>query len=86
MLKQIIFKLKRLFFKIKNADPYYKCPVFNKEGCSHVDGLLCNFTDCNMINKHFKDKWITCSLCMYEEQCCNKNYGFGCDKGKEIGT
>lgn len=40
-----------LFNKIKelfNSDPVYNCKVYTKIGCSHVDGLLCDFKTCSL--------------------------------------
>ena len=30
-------------------DPIYRCIVFKEQGCSHVDGPLCDFPYCPMI-------------------------------------
>lgn len=34
-------------FSRKN-DPVYSCIVFKQSGCSHVDGMLCDFETCDM--------------------------------------
>ena len=36
-------------------DPVYQCSLYKTEGCSHVDGLLCDFPDCQM-NKNFEEE------------------------------
>ena len=33
----------------KNNDPVKYCEVYKKEGCSHVDGYLCDFPKCSML-------------------------------------
>ena len=38
--------------KIKLSDPVKSCELYKTEGCSHVDGLLCDFPECSM-NKNF---------------------------------
>ena len=35
MINPIKF-IKRIYYRIKNLDPVLKCPVYKKEGCSHV--------------------------------------------------
>ncbi len=35
-------------------DPVKHCAVYKKTGCSHVDGMLCDFPSCSML-KAFKD-------------------------------
>lgn len=37
-------------------DPVKSCPVYKNEGCAHVDGYLCNYPDCPMIEKTLNDK------------------------------
>ena len=31
-------------------DPVYKCNVYKEDGCAHVDGLLCDFPECDINN------------------------------------
>lgn len=45
-----------LYYKWKYGDPYYNCPLFNEEGCVHVDGLLCDYPFCQMMKKYKKNK------------------------------
>ena len=33
---------------IINKDPVMKCELYKKEGCSHVDGFLCDYNKCTM--------------------------------------
>ena len=32
-------------------DPVYNCPYHKKHGCSHVDGLLCDMNNCNILDE-----------------------------------
>lgn len=82
IIMNLIKKLKRFFYKLKNNDPVYKCPIYKKEGCSHVDGLLCYFPNCNVVQQHLGDKWVCCVNCKYQDECCSKQFGFGCYDGE----
>lgn len=31
-----------------NNDPVKHCNLYKEEGCSHVDGMLCDFSTCSM--------------------------------------
>lgn len=45
-----IFKTIKNFYESltdKLNDPVYNCDVYKKEGCSHVDGLLCDMETCS---------------------------------------
>lgn len=33
-------------------DPVYHCNLYIDKGCSHVDGMLCDFPNCSM-NKDY---------------------------------
>ena len=41
--------IKKIIDKLRSSDPVYNCPVFLNEGCAHVDGLLCDYPNCNII-------------------------------------
>ena len=82
----IIQKIKRLYYKFRNDDPVHKCPVYLKEGCSHVDGILCNYPNCSMVHNALGDKWISCVECEHQDLCCSKNFGLGCYEGKLEGV
>lgn len=30
-------------------DPVYSCKIYTQEGCSHVDGYLCDMKTCNIL-------------------------------------
>lgn len=54
-----MFKFFRGLFKrwtvYKLNDPVYSCEVYKSEGCSHIDGILCDMRTCNiLINHHDK--------------------------------
>ena len=36
----------------KNNDPVRYCEVFKHKGCSHVDGFLCDFPICNVLQDY----------------------------------
>ena len=55
MFKIIIKRIKRFFFRLKNSDPLYHCLVWKNEGCSHVDGLLCDYPKCEMLKEYRKN-------------------------------
>lgn len=38
-------------------DPVYNCDVYRKEGCSHVDGMLCDMKTCKILADYRSDKW-----------------------------
>lgn len=53
----LVKKVKTIFSDLKYIhinDPVKKCELFKANGCSHVDGFLCDFPNC-IINKKFKN-------------------------------
>ena len=44
--------MKSLFSK----DPLYSCDVYKKEGCCHVDGILCDVNKCLILKEYVKEK------------------------------
>lgn len=84
-MNRIVNKLKRLYWRWRNSDPVRKCPVYKNEGCSHVDGLLCNFPNCDIYHDYMGDKWTYCPDCQYIDNCGYTNkYGLGCYNGCKI--
>lgn len=50
--------IKRLFMwltGIIDTDPVYSCDVYKKEGCSHVDGYLCDMKTCTILKEYNDD-------------------------------
>lgn len=43
--------IKKIIDKLRSSDPVYNCPVFLNEGCAHVDGMLCDYPNCNIIKE-----------------------------------
>ncbi len=41
--------------KAKENDPVRSCPVHIEIGCSHVDGMICDMRDCNILDKYRED-------------------------------
>ena len=48
MIFEILTKLHH-YLKCKGNDPVYLCEYYKKNGCSHVDGMLCNMKSCNIL-------------------------------------
>ena len=44
-----IYELDHQF--IKSADPVRSCNIYKTIGCSHVDGFLCDFPNCNILKE-----------------------------------
>jgi len=34
---------------MRATDPIHACDLYKAEGCAHVDGMLCDFPDCQML-------------------------------------
>lgn len=49
-MKEILIRFFR-YFSRKN-DPVHSCDLYKAKGCSHVDGMLCDFPECSM-NKEY---------------------------------
>lgn len=41
-----------MIVNILKNDPVRGCNVFKEEGCAHVDGLLCDYPDCDILKEH----------------------------------
>lgn len=78
--------LKRFWYCLLNSDPVRHCPVYKEQGCTHVDGLLCNFPDCPVFRGFMDSRWVGCAECSFLDVCCSKNYGFGCHEGEKAGA
>lgn len=44
----------------RTKDPVHSCALYKAEGCSHVDGMLCDFPECQML-KDWKNADPKCS-------------------------
>jgi len=44
----LIDKCRELVKKFRQNDPVYSCEVYKSEGCSHVDGFLCDMKSCTI--------------------------------------
>lgn len=53
--KKIIFFKRRFILRFKD-DPVYACKVYRKEGCSHVDGILCDYPNCSILKEYLDNK------------------------------
>ena len=38
-----------------NKDPVKHCVVYKTEGCSHVDGMLCDYETCDIRLKYLEE-------------------------------
>lgn len=80
-------RLKRWYWRWRNSDPIKNCPVYKNEGCSHVDGLLCDFPNCDIYHDYMGHKWLFCLDCklFHTDNCGNANkYGLGCYDGHKM--
>ena len=39
----------------RDDDPVMYCKLYKSEGCSHVDGIFCNFPECETLIKWEKE-------------------------------
>ncbi len=37
---------------VNSNDPVKGCPIYKNEGCSHVDGYLCDYPNCDMMQAY----------------------------------
>lgn len=44
-------------------DPVHNCKLYKEQGCSHVDGMLCDFPNCSMNNEYVKEKNNESKMC-----------------------
>lgn len=59
---KIIYRMKlfeRLYIYKRDNDPVYGCKLYKEDGCSHVDGILCDYPNCSILNEYLnKNKEI----------------------------
>lgn len=77
----IIKRIKRFWYRLRNSDPVRNCPVYKNEGCAFADSPYCVSYDCHSLQKYLGHKWTRCGNCKFSDECCSKNYGFGCYNG-----
>lgn len=44
-----MFSILDCFREMRRNDPVHNCAVYKEIGCSHVDGMLCDMTDCQIL-------------------------------------
>lgn len=50
-MRRLLDRIMRLF--ISPDDPVWHCEVYRtKQSCAHVDGPLCDFPKCSMLQEH----------------------------------
>lgn len=64
MLQKLINWIKNMV----NNDPVKYCTVYKREGCAHVDGLLCNFPDCHIYLRDFNPTRSNGIFCETEKE------------------
>lgn len=78
LIVKIINKLKRWYWCWRNSDPIKNCPVYKNKGCSHVDGLLCNFPNCSTYHEYIEqmlsDDWEGDEEIFVPEDECSKPF------------
>lgn len=80
----IIKRIKRIWYRFKNHDAIYSCPIYKSQGCAHVDSPICILRDCDIINKHMDFTWVSCISCQFNDECGSKHYGLGCHNGIRV--
>lgn len=80
----IIKRIKRIWYRFKNRDAIYSCPIYKSQGCAHADSPICIPYDCDIINKYMGSTWVNCISCQLNNECCSKHYGLGCHNGIRI--
>ena len=78
----ILKRIKRLWYRWRNSDPAMRCPVYLNDDCSHVDGMLCNFPDCDTYHKYMGHEWVGCGNCRFLQECSSLKFGLGCYDGE----
>lgn len=84
-MKKFFKAIKRFYYRWRNSDPVHHCTAYLDKGCSHVDGMLCDFPNCDIYKRHMGKKFVGCAGCKFNDSCCSRNYGLGCYDGEEIG-
>ncbi len=66
-----------IYSAFKKYDPVKKCEVYRLEGCSHVDGFLCDMKTCTTLEQYRnnRNKNTNCPVCGYY---CLGTGGIGC--------
>lgn len=52
-----------IYKEYKSNDPVYDCNTYKKIGCSHVDGMLCDFPKCDMQDMEIP---VECDNCIHQ--------------------
>lgn len=50
-IKESVKELLNLIFPVVKSDPVKNCIIYKKEGCTHVDGPLCDVNECSHVLK-----------------------------------
>ncbi len=38
--------------QMRKSDPLHGCELYKEQGCSNVDGMLCDFPKCSMLREY----------------------------------
>lgn len=41
---------------MRTDDPVKQCPVYKDEGCTHVDGYLCDYPKCSIVEQYLDER------------------------------
>lgn len=45
-------KILNWFKNLRSNDPVYSCTVYKRQGCSHIDGMLCDMETCTILEEY----------------------------------
>lgn len=80
----ILNKLKRLYYKLGNSDPFYNCEYRKVNGCAIVDSPYCSYPNCHTLKNYLGDNWVCCVECRFQDLCSSKQFGLGCYNGEKV--
>ena len=78
---RIFDKLKRMYYRYKNNDPFYNCDCFKKESCCMVDGPFCDISKYEILANYMGEKYVNCDICTKSDICLSDTLGKGCFEG-----
>lgn len=53
----MMFETIKKILMVGEDDPVWNCKLYKEIGCSHVDGMLCDFPECSM-NKEYTESEV----------------------------
>jgi hypothetical protein len=52
----LLWLLRKFIGWVHRNDPVHKCVVYRTEGCAHVDGILCSYPVCGILDGYLEKK------------------------------